>query len=164
MLTFARSSIARDVASLHPTLWQIVRELADGMWFEYTSQENMIVTEMFRTHDETVRIYTEAGFTPPAASVHESVRVFGDPWSGCRGADISVRMARPGMRYQDWPFLPATVVRKAVTAINNRWRYQESEAHQVALFHSVAGTHLHLQCRPERETVRRVDIPPGVPV
>jgi hypothetical protein len=155
VLTFARSSIARDVASLHPTLWQIVRELADGMWFEYTSQENMIVTEMFRTHDETVRIYTEAGLTPPAASVHEAVRVLGDPWSGCRGADISVRMARPGMRYQDWSYLPSTLIRACVTAINKRWRYQESEAHQVALFHDIAGLHVHLQVRSGQETIRR---------
>jgi hypothetical protein len=155
MLTFVRSYVAHDVASLHPTLWSIVREIADWMWAEYTHQENVYVTQLWRSHDETVRIYREAGLPPPASSVHEAARVLGDPWSGCRGADLSVRMYRAGQPYDTWPTLPPSVVRELVAAVNQKWRYQSGEQHQVALFHHVSGPHVHLQCRPGQETIDR---------
>jgi len=157
MLCFARPVVAAQVALLHPTLWTIVQAIANGLWLEHTGQDNLVVTELFRTHDQTVALYTRAGLAAPAASVHESVKVAGDALSGCRGADLSVRMARPGLRYDEWPFLPTSMVRHLVRAVNERWRYQQSEQHQVALFHAVSGPHVHLQVRPQGETVRRVD-------
>lgn len=161
MLTFVRSATARDVATLHPTLWAIVREIADVLWLEHTGQENVYVTELWRSREETLRQYRSAGLPPPAFSVHEAVKVLGDPLSGCRGADLSVRMFRAGQRYEDWPRLPVPVCREVVAAINRRWRYQESEAHQVALYHSVTGPHVHLQVRPGSETVDRLSLGGG---
>lgn len=158
MLAFVRSHLAHDVAMLHPTLWRIVREIADWMWLEYTNQENVYVTSLWRSRAETVRLYEEAGVAPPAASVHEAVRMLGDPWSGCRGADLSVRMQRPGQPYDTWPLLPPKVSRAFVEAVNKKWRYQESEAHQVALYHAVSGPHIHLQVRPEQETIEREQV------
>lgn len=155
MLAFERSHIAKETALLHPTLWTILRLIADGLWFEHTQQENVIVTQIFRTRAQTIAIYQAAGLTPPDSSVHESVKIAGDAMSGCRGCDLSVRMARPGMRYDEWSFLPSTRVRAFVDAVNATWRYQESEAHQVALYHSVSGPHVHLQVRPNDETKRR---------
>jgi hypothetical protein len=155
MLTFVRTATAHDVASLHPTLWRILREVADQLWLEHTGQENVYVTELWRSREATLRLYQEAGMTPPATSVHEAVRVLGDPWSGCRGADLSVRMHRPGQRYEDWPMLPPKVCRDAAAAINRRWQYQATEEHQVALYHAVSGPHIHLQVREQQETSPR---------
>jgi hypothetical protein len=145
MLSFARAIVAFETKHLHPTLEQILRETADGLWQLHTGQEYVIVTDIYRTHEETIRIYSEAGLKPPVVSVHELGR----------GVDLSVRMATPGRTYQEWPFLPAKLIREYVSAVNRRWRYQESEEHQVALYHNVAGVHVHLQCRPGGETVRR---------
>jgi hypothetical protein len=161
MLTFVRSATARDVGMLHPTLWKILREIVDVLWLEHTGQSNVYVTELWRPREETIRLYQSAGLAPPAFSVHETAKVLGDPWSGCRGADLSVRTTRAGQRYEDWPRLPVPVCREVVAAINRRWRYQESEAHQVALYHSVTGPHVHLQVRPDQETVDRLTIGGG---
>lgn len=155
MLTFVHSATARDVASLHPTLWTIVREIVDGLWLEHTGQEHVYVTEMWRPREKTIAIYRAAGLPPPAASVHESTKVLGESLSGCRGTDLSVRMARVGLAYTEWPFLPNGVIRQLVNAVNERWRYQESDQHQVTLYHAVSGPHVHLQCRAGDETVRR---------
>lgn len=155
MLTFVRSHTSYDVATLHPTLRRILFEIADGLWADETNQENVYVTCLWRCRDDTVRLYAEAGLPVPAFSVHEAVRVLGDPMSGCRGADLSVRMQRYGQPYETWPMLPPQVARRLVDAVNRRWRYQESEEHQVAIYHAVSGPHVHLQCRPGNETGER---------
>lgn len=155
MLCFPRNHVAKEVALLHPTLWTIVQEIADSLWLRHVGQADVYVTQIFRTHDQTIAIYQAAGLPPPASSVHESVKIAGDPMSGCRGCDLSVRMVRPGQRYDEWPFLSPSPIRDLVAAVNQRWQYQESDAHQVALYHSVSGPHVHLQVRPSNETKRR---------
>lgn len=160
MLIFKDSREAFETGLLHPTLRTIVRELADGLWQKLTNQEHLVVTELWRSREQTIARYASAGLPPPAFSVHEAVKENGHPLSGCRGADISVRNANAGLAagrpYQDWPFLDPALCRQVVVAINAEWRYQESERHQVALYHNIDGVHIHLQVRPGDETLRRV--------
>lgn len=104
----------------------------------------MLVTDLYRPREETVEIYVAAGETPPRVSVHEV--------KPCRGADVAVRVPAGDGRWEQLSFGTARAIEGAVNAA---WRYQESEAHQVALFHDIAGAHIHLQCRPGDETRRR---------
>jgi len=160
MLIFKTTKTALEARLLHPTLWTILAELADSQWKQLTNQDHLVVTELWRSREQTIARYATSGLARPAFSVHESVKEAGAAFSGCRGADISVRNATAGLSartpYADWPFIDADICRMVADRINSSWRYQDSEAHQVALYHAVAGVHIHLQCRPGNETVRRV--------
>ena len=160
MLIFKHVKTALEARLLHPTLWAILAELADGQWKRLTNQEHLIVTELWRSREQTIARYASAGLPPPAFSVHEATKEPGNALSGCRGADVSVRNANAGLashkEYADWPFLDPDLCRLVADRLNERWRYQETEAHQVALYHAVDGVHIHLQCRADNETVRRV--------
>ena len=155
MLCFARTNVAAQVALLHPTLWTIVQEIAGGLWLEHTAQEHVVVTDLFRTHEQTVAFYARAGLPVPDDDGHASIKVNGDPLSGCRAADLGVRMQRPGMRWDEWPLLPTDLVRALVRAVNERWRYQANDAQQVAQFNTAGEPHVHVGVRPGNETVRR---------
>lgn len=136
MLAFKRAADAEHFAILHPTLKEILVEIVNGIWREETGGDLVVVTELWRSRDETIARYRSAGLQPPEASVHEQVP--------CRGADLSVLA------------ITAEGARKVVSRVNTRWRYEAAETHQVALFHDVAGVHLHLQVRPGDETRRRI--------
>jgi hypothetical protein len=160
MLIFKATKTALEARLLHPTLWTILAELADGEWKRLTNQEHVVVTEVWRSREQTIARYASAGIAPPVFSVHEAVKEVGVHLSGCRGVDISVRDANAGLAarrpYADWPFLEPQLCRLVADQINERWCYQESDAHQVALYHAVDGPHVHLQVRAQGETVRRV--------
>jgi|SRR6187431_549073 len=136
MIAFKRMIDAEHYAILHPRLKDILSEIVGGIWHEETGDDLVVVTELWRSREETIARYRSAGLQPPAASVHEQVP--------CRGADLSILAV--GER----------AAKKVVARVNTRWRYEASENHEVALFHDVAGVHIHLQCRPGDETRRRV--------
>lgn len=141
MLCFKISSDARFFAILHPTLQEIVLDLTNGIWKEKTGEEDLVLSELWRDHDDTVASYRAAGLDPPKISVHELLP--------CRGADVSVR------RRLDGAYLPDAQVKEVVEELNQRWQYHLTDRYQVALFHDVRGPHIHLQVRPGTETKRR---------
>ncbi len=142
--------LAQQWRLVHPVLAEVVFDFV-AIWREITGESGLYATSIFRRRADTLRIYEAAGLEPPAVSVHESSHDPSEPLSGCRGVDVGVRRIFSG---QPGTVDPADAA-MAVDALNTRWRYQASDAHQVALFHKVDGWHVHLQCRPLAETCRR---------
>ncbi len=153
MIACKTKAEAWQIHWLHPRLWEIVCWLEEELWHKITAQHVMVLTEIFRTREETTALY--AGRIPPASSVHECKPERGAVLSGTRGVDISDRRVVAGLPYWEWPKMTAGIMELVEHEINRTWQYRESNAHQVAVYHDVKGTHLHLQCRPEDETVRR---------
>lgn len=155
MIRFKDLDSAYELRLLHATLYGLLRWIVEEVaWEQATGEPDLIVTEVWRSRAETIRIYEAAGLVPPAVSVHELTKEMGDPWSGCRGLDLSIR--RPGIGpYESWRVIPDAQVLAFVALVNGAWRYQASEAHQVALFHDVSGPHVHLQVARGDETKRR---------
>ena len=125
---------------LHPTLLRVL-QYADSIWGRYTGEQVMVITCIYRDRDETVRIYNQAGKKPPRVSVHELLP--------CRGLDLGVRRVRPTLDYGSWPLMADEMGFRLASDINQKWCYQESEDHQVALYHNVSGPHIHTQVRDE---------------
>jgi hypothetical protein len=160
VLCFKRVEEAFEYRLLHPTLDKIVRWMVeDRIWWDETGEEEAVVTEVWRSQQETERIYAAAGLPAPKASVHGDRKDPMNALSGCRGIDFSVRSfsagCRSGRPYAEWPFIDRDMLVRLVARINGAWRYQKSEAHQVAVLHDISGLHLHLQVRQGDETQRR---------
>lgn len=160
MIKFRTVGDSIEMRLLHPRLAEIVTWLVDGgTWSAITGTRDAIVTEVWRSRQQTVAIYEAAGLAPPAASVHEAIKTVGNPLSGCRGIDFSARDgdrgAILGLPYEHWPMLSTERLKALETRINAIWQYNAADDKQVALVHSVSGVHLHLQVRPDAETRRR---------
>jgi hypothetical protein len=156
MIAFKQVSIASEMRLLHPRLAHILGWIGDtDVWRRTTGCSFFVITCLFRSRDQTVKLYEEAGKAPPAVSVHECVKLPMDPWSGCRGADISARRPSLTAPYGQWEFLPDDVLHRFVEEVNSAWRYHEAERYNVALYHSVSGPHVHLQVARLDETKRR---------
>lgn len=155
MIRFKDLHSAHELRLLHGRLYAILTWIVDeGVWTAATGEPDLVVTEVWRSRAETIRIYEAAGVPPPAVSVHETVQEIGDPWSGCRGLDLSVRRPGPGA-YETWPLMPQDEIRAFVAAVNGAWCYHPEERFQVALYHSVSGPHVHLQVARGDVTQRR---------
>lgn len=158
MLLFKNTHDAPETGILHARLWSIV-EWSIPVWQEETGEIVIVVTEVWRSRQQTLRIYAEAGLPPPAFSVHEETRQFGNPLTGCRGIDFSARSAGAGigrgLEYGEWPLIERDSLLDFAARVNSTWRYHAADQKQVALVHDVAGLHVHLQVRPGDETVRR---------
>lgn len=160
MLLFRKVAESLEMRLLHPRLVQIVEWLhEDGVWELHLDTPLIPVTDVWRSRQQTVRIYEAAGQPPPAYSVHETTKAMWDPMSGTRGIDLSARDARVGLMrqltYAQWPMHDMVRLEQLEAAINASWRYNTADDKQVALLHSVSGLHLHLQVRPGDETKRR---------
>jgi hypothetical protein len=158
MLLFKNVYDAPETGILHSRLWTIV-EWSFLPWQEETGEPVIIVTEVWRSRQQTLRIYAEAGLPAPAFSVHEDTRQFGNPLTGCRGIDFSARSASRGiglgLAYGEWPLIPRFRLEAFAERVNATWRYHAADEKQVALVHDVSGLHVHLQVRSGDETVRR---------
>ena len=154
---------------LHATLQAVFRDIVDRFWVESIGERTLVVTEIFRTRAQTIAYYQAAGLPVPDSSPHETVKIQGNPYTGCRAFDISDRSADRGigggLEYAMWPHLEVEKLTDLVKRVNHEWRYEPSERHQVALLHNVRGRHLHFQVRPDQETGRRhpgLALPPEV--
>jgi hypothetical protein len=158
MIRFKDLESAYELRLLHRTLYSVLRWIVDeGAWHEATGESDLVVTDVWRSQAETDRIYREAGLPAPARSVHSETLHPGDPHTGCRGLDLSVRRPTPGKPYAEWPPIERGRLERFVAAVNEAWRYHPEERYQVALLHDVAGLHVHLQVARENLTARRTD-------
>lgn len=153
MICFKTTGELDEWRGVHPILKEVVKDWAE-IWGLITGAPLVVITEIYRSHQESVEIYAAAGLVAPAVSVHETRPEQWVELSGIRGVDASTRAPRSG-QYSGWPHSPDGHVEQAVQELNQRWIYQAGGAHQVALYHSVGGKHVHLQCRPGSETHRR---------
>ena len=128
---------------LHPTLVEVCQDFQE-LWRGLVGPIRLpVITEVWRSHQETVALYLAAGRNPPRYSVHET--------RPCRGLDWSSR-AHDG--YQ----APMEVCRRIEQKLNLRWRYHAAGRYNVCHAHTLAGLaglHFHLQVRPGDETQRR---------
>lgn len=169
MVLFKSSVQVFQTHLMHSVLATVFRDVVDRFWWETIGERTLVVTEIWRSRDQTIAYYQAAGLPVPEASPHETVKIPMDPFSGCRAFDISDRSAdrglREGLDYGMWPHLEVEKLTALVRRVNHEWRYEPSERHQVALLHNVRGRHLHFQVRPANETERRHrDIPEVIPV
>lgn len=155
MIRFKDLASAYELRLLHPRLYDILSWIVDdGVWKAATGEPDLVITEVWRSRQETLRIYEEAGLPAPAISVHETIKELGNHWSGCRGLDLSIRRPISGS-YDGWPLIVPDQVVAFVARVNATWLYHPEDRFKVALYHSVAGPHVHLQVARENVTVRR---------
>ena len=127
---------------LHPTRVEMCQDF-QGVWGRMVGHRLPVITEVWRSHQETVALYLAAGRNPPRYSVHET--------RPCRGLDWSSR-ASDG--YQ----MTLETGRVLERYLNQRWRYHAAGKYNVCHLHTLAGLaglHFHLQVRPADETQRR---------